>query len=83
MFKILIIHLFFRILPKYVAVEVFSYLSNEQQMAIIEAITDVEMKNIIDKLYFDDIVDMLKEVPTNIVKNSKDEERTLVNQFLK
>lgn len=78
--------IFFRILPKDVAVEVFSYLSNEQQMAIIEAITDVEMKNIIDKLYFDDLVDMLEEMPANIVKNilknTKDEERTLINQFL-
>ena len=76
----------FRILPKDMAVEVFSYLPYEKQMSIIQAITDAEIKNIIDELYFDDLVDILEEMPANIVKNilkhAKPEERALINQFL-
>ena len=76
----------FRMLPKDMSVEVFSYLSYEQQVAIIESITDAEIKTILDELYFDDLVDILEEMPANIVKNilknTKAEERALINQFL-
>ena len=37
-------------------------------MSIIETITDAEIKNIIDELYFDDLVDILEEMPANLVK---------------
>ena len=78
--------IFFRVLPKDVAVEVFSYLSNEQQMSIIISITDAEIKTIVNELYFDDMIDILEEMPANIVKNilkhTKAEERALINQFL-
>jgi magnesium transporter len=77
---------FFRMLPKDTAVEVFSYLSNEQQMTIIESITDAEVRNIVNELYFDDMIDILEEMPASIVKNvlqhTKPEERNLINQFL-
>ncbi len=76
----------FRMLPKDTAVEVFAYLSNEQQLAIIDAITDREIKHIMDELYFDDMIDFLEEMPASIVKkilkNTKEEERILINQFL-
>lgn len=58
----------FRMLPKDIAVEVFAYLPYERQMSIIETITDAEIKNIIDELYFDDLVDILEEMPANLVK---------------
>jgi magnesium transporter len=78
--------IFFRLLSKDTAVEVFSYLSNEQQMAIIEAITESEMKYIVNELYFDDMIDILEEMPANVVKkilkHTKPEERNLINQFL-
>lgn len=77
----------FRILPKDTAVLVFSYLSTDTQEAIIHAITDKEVKTLIDELYFDDMIDLLEEMPANIVKkilrNVSEEERSLVNQFLK
>ncbi len=76
----------FRMLPKDIAVEVFAYLPYERQMSIIETITDAEIKNIIDELYFDDLVDILEEMPANLVKkilkHAKPEERNLINQFL-
>lgn len=77
----------FRILPKDTAVLVFSYLSTDTQEKIIHAITDKEVKTLIDELYFDDMIDLLEEMPANIVKkilrNVSEEERPLVNQFLK
>lgn len=76
----------FRILPKDMAAEVFSYLSYEQQRYIINSITDKEIKNIVDELFFDDMIDIIEEMPSNVVKkilkNTKEEERILINQFL-
>ena len=76
----------FRTLPKDVSVEVFSYLPAEDQVAIINVITDKEIKYIMDELDFDDMIDVLEELPANLVdkileKTSK-EERKLINTFL-
>ncbi len=81
--KLLVI---FRILPKEIASGVFSYISNELQRYIIESITDKEIKNILDELFFDDTIDFLEEMPSNIVKkvlkNTDESTRKLINQFL-
>jgi len=77
----------FRILPKDMSADVFSYLSPEQQRYIIESITDKEIKSIIDELFFDDTIDFLEELPANVVKkvikNTDENTRALINQFLK
>jgi len=77
----------FRLLPKEISVEVFSYMSTEQQQYIIESITDKEIKHIIDNLFMDDTVDMLEEMPANVVKrilmHVSADRRNLINQFLK
>ena len=77
----------FRILPKDMAVEVFSYLDKEMKQNIIQLITDNEIKDIIDKLFLDDTVDFIEELPSHIVKkvlkNTSKEKRELINQFLK
>lgn len=77
----------FRMLPKDMAADVFANFDSEQQQAIIKASTDAEIKQIMDELYFDDKVDMLEEMPSNVVnsllKYSAPEERNLINQFLK
>jgi len=82
--KMLII---FRILPKDISADVFSYLSSEKQRYIIESITDKEIKNIIDELFLDDTIDFLEELPANVVKkvlkNTDENTRALINQFLK
>lgn len=76
----------FRILPKEIAAGVFTYISNELQQYIIESITDKETSNIMDKLFLDDTVDLLEEMPSNVVKkvlkNTDEETRKLINQFL-
>ncbi|MCT4604744.1 MAG: magnesium transporter [Marinisporobacter sp.] len=76
----------FRMMPKNIAVDVFANLSNENQMHVINAITDKEISYIMDELYFDDMIDILEEMPATIVKkilkNTKEEERKLINQFL-
>ncbi|MDR0424564.1 MAG: magnesium transporter [Clostridiales Family XIII bacterium] len=76
----------FRMLPKDVSVDVFSYLPVDDQLAIINAITDKEVKYIIDELDFDDMIDVLEELPANIVdkilEKTPKEERKLINTFL-
>lgn len=79
--------LIFRMLPKDMAVDVFSSFSLEQQRNVIRLINDKELKDIVDELFFDDMIDIIEEMPANIVKkillHSKEEERNLVNQFLR
>ncbi len=76
----------FRILPKEIAAGVFSRIPNELQQYIIESITDKETTSIIEKLFLDDTVDFLEEMPSNVVKkvlkNTDEETRRLINQFL-
>lgn len=76
----------FRILPKEIAAGVFSYVSLELQQYIIESITDREINNIVSELFLDDAVDFLEEMPSNVVKkvlrNTDEETRKLINQFL-
>lgn len=76
----------FRMLPKDVSVEVFSYLPSEDQLAIIHGITDREISYIIQELDFDDKIDVLEELPANLVdkilEKTPREERRLINTFL-
>lgn len=77
---------FFRILPKDIAADVFSYIPTELQAFIIESITDFEIKHIIDDLFFDDTMDLIEEMPAVVVKkvlkNTDEQMRKLINQFL-
>jgi magnesium transporter len=76
----------FRLLPKEIAAAVFTYMSYEQEQYIIESVTDKEIKNIVDDLFLDDAVDILEEMPANVVKrilkNTNEDRRKLINQFL-
>ena len=76
----------FRLLPKDVAVEVFSFFSSDKQKEIVGNITDLELKHIVNEMYFDDMIDLLEEMPANVVKrillSSSNEERKLINEFL-
>lgn len=79
--------LIFRTLSKDIAVDVFNSFSLEQQRNVISLINDKELKDIVDELFFDDMIDIIEEMPANVVKkillHSKEEERKLVNEFLK
>ncbi len=78
--------LVFRTLPKEMAAEVFSFMPVDIQQHIISTITDRELSFIIEDLFVDDAVDLLEELPANVVKrvllNTKPDTRTLINQFL-
>ena len=79
--------LMFRMLPKSMAAEVFTLLPTEQQSRFIAAATDKELVSILDEIFLDDMVDIVEEMPANVVKkilkNTASEERMLINQFLK
>ncbi|MBQ1228656.1 MAG: magnesium transporter, partial [Firmicutes bacterium] len=76
----------YRLLPKAVSVEVFAYLPSDDQLKIVDGITDKELTYIIAELDFDDKIDILEELPATLVdkileKTPKDERR-LINTFL-
>lgn len=78
--------LLFRLLPKGIAADVFSYLAVKKQAELVDLVNDKELTNILNDLYFDDKMDLLEEMPANVVKkilkNTSDIERKLINQFL-
>ena len=77
----------FRALPKDISVDVFAELSTDDKLDIINIITDPELKYILDELDFDDMIDVLEELPSNIVDKILDKtpksERRMINTFLK
>ena len=78
--------LVFRMLPKELASDVFANLETEDQQTVISAITDREVSELVEDLYVDDAVDMLEEMPANVVtrvlKNARPDTRKVINQFL-
>ena len=77
----------FRLLSKERGAEVFAELDAPEQETIINSITDTELALIIEDMYVDDAVDMMEELPANIVKrvmrNATPATRNLINQYLK
>ena len=78
--------LVFRLLPKGVAAEVFSYMTREKQSELSVLVRESELEAIIGQLHFDDMIDCLEEMPANAVKrflkNTSDVKRRLINEFL-
>ena len=76
----------FRLLSKERAAEVFANLEAPDQERIINSITDSELAGIVEELYVDDAVDMMEELPANVVKRvmrtATAETRNLINQYL-
>jgi len=77
----------FRMLPKNLAAETFSYMRSEQQQFIVESITEREIVSIVDEMFMDDAVDFLEEMPANVVKKvlkvTDPETRKTINQLLR
>ena len=77
----------YRILPKDLAADVFSYLEFDSQEAIINSLSDREAGNVIDNLMADDAADFLEEMPANVVErllaNANPETRQALNQLLR
>lgn len=77
----------FRLLPKSLAAETFAYMDRELRMSLIRSFTDAELRDIISGLYVDDTVDMIEELPANVVsrilKNTDSETRREINEILR
>ncbi len=77
---------FFRLLPKELASDVFIEIDSDTQEELIRHFTDRELKAVIDDMYLDDTVDLLEEMPANVVKrilkNSDPENRKQINELL-
>ena len=58
----------FRLLNKERAAEIFTELDSDLQEKLINSFSDVELKNVVDKLFMDDTVDIIEEMPSNVVK---------------
>ncbi len=81
------IGILFRVLPKDIAAETFVEMETENQELLLSSFTDSEIKEILDELYIDDTVDIIEEMPANVVrriiKNSTNEARKAINEILK
>ncbi|EFM39486.1 magnesium transporter [[Eubacterium] yurii subsp. margaretiae ATCC 43715] len=76
----------FRILPKDIAAEVFSYMNPDGQKYIVEIMSDKEIEGMLPNIFMDDIVDFIEEMPANVVKkvlkNTTPDRRKLINRLL-
>lgn len=77
----------YRILPKELAAESFTYMDTDTQMKLINIFSDKELRYVIDELYIDDTVDIIEEMPANVVsrilRNTDAETRKQINELLK
>lgn len=81
------IPILFRLLSKEMAAECFAYLEADVQETLINVFSDRELWNVIEGLFVDDMVDMIEEMPANVVKriikNTPYEKREQVNMILR
>lgn len=78
--------LVFRLLPKELAAEVFVEMDSDMQMVLIRGFNDTELHAVFDELFLDDTVDIIEEMPANVVKriisNTDAETRKWINELL-
>ena len=81
------IPLLFRLLPKVLAAETFVEMEPNAQAMLIHGFSDNELKEVLDELYLDDAVDIVEEMPANVVKrilfNTDPDTRKMINEILK
>ena len=77
----------FRLLSKEKAGMAFSYMETDMREKMIKDLTDTELKNILDELFMDDTVDLIEEMPSNVVtrilRNVNKDDRKIINELLK
>ena len=77
----------FRLLSKEKAGMAFSYMETDMREKLIKDLTDTELKNILDELFMDDTVDLIEEMPSNVVtrilSNVDKNDRKIINELLK
>ena len=77
----------FRLLSKEKAGMTFSYMETDMREKLIKDLTDTELKNVLDELFMDDTVDLIEEMPSNVVtrilRNVDKNDRKVINELLK
>ncbi len=78
--------LMFRLLPKELAADTFIEMDSDEQELLIRGFSDAELKEVVDELYMDDAVDLIEEMPANVVKrilkSADPEMRRTINELL-
>ena len=76
----------FRLLAKEEAAETFTYMNSDMREILINALTDSELEEVMEEMYLDDTVDVLEEMPANVVDRllmvTDEETRVQINQLL-
>lgn len=76
----------FRLLGKEEAADTFTYLSSEMQEDLVNGLTDAEIEEVMEEMYLDDVVDVLEEMPANVVDRlllaTDEETRRQINTLL-
>ena len=76
----------FRLMPKELAAETFVEMEPDMQEKLIRSFSDTELKGVLDELYMDDAVDLVEEMPANVVKRilaqADPEMRKSINELL-
>jgi magnesium transporter len=82
-----LVPLLFRLLPKELAADTFVEMETETQTLLIKGFSDNELKEVVDELYVDDAVDLVEEMPANVVKRilsqADVEKRQMINTILR
>ena len=80
------ITILFRLLPKELAADTFTFMNSATQMHLISGFSDKELRAILDEIFVDDTVDIIEEMPANVVarilKNTDLETRKQINTIL-
>ena len=78
--------LIFRLLPKELAADAFAYMDGDTQELLIQGFTDKELDEVMGEMFLDDTVDLIEEMPANVVKkilrHVDEETRKMINQVL-
>ena len=79
--------LLYRLLPKELASDTFSYMDSDMQENLINGFSDKELREVLNQTFIDDTVDMIEEMPANVVnrilRNCDAQSRNAINQILK
>lgn len=79
--------LLYRLLPKELASDTFSYMDSDMQENLINGFSDKELREVLDQTFIDDTVDMIEEMPAivvnRILRNCDAQSRNAINQILK
>ena len=77
----------FRLMPKDLAADCFAFLESDTQKLLISFFTDLELKEVLEQTFVDDTVDMIEEMPANVVhrilRNADPQTRAAINEILK